>query len=251
MQLSLALAPDPLMFDMQERLVEAYGEMRNGPRHDPTSQCFKAMISSCTQDAVSQEAFWALKDRFPCWDGLADSTPAQIVELIRDVTYEADKAANLIDAARHIRARRGRVDLEFLGSWDTQAALGWLRRMRGIKAKSAAATLNFSTLRRRVFVVDRHVLRVFKSLGVLDERADFERGFRQLTRRMPDAWGSEDLYEFHWLVKRLGQSTCRHGSQHCSLCPLRDICPTGWKARRHHRLTIARTTTSTNQNSVA
>lgn len=251
MQLSLPLGRDRLLPDMRNRLVDAYGQMRGGPRHDPTSQCFKAMISSCTQDAVSQEAFWTLKDRFPCWDELADSTPGAIVALIRDVTYEADKAANLIEAAQYIKAYRSRVDLEFLGSWDAQAALGWLRRMRGVKAKSAAATLNFSTLRRRVFVVDRHVLRVFKKLGVLDERADFERGFRRLTRRMPDGWDADDLYEFHWLVKRLGQDTCRHGSPDCGQCPLSDICPTGRKVRRHHRLAIARTITSTNQNSVA
>jgi len=41
----------------------------------------------------------------------------------------------------------------------------------------------------------------------------------------PDQWDADDLYEFHWLLKYLGQIFCRHGIPACAHCPLGDLCP--------------------------
>jgi endonuclease III len=183
------------------------------------------MISSCTLDEVSHRAFLQLRAAMPGWDALPDGDPDAIAILIQEATRAPQKAIQLVAATRMIRAQRGRFDLALLADWPMVDALCWLQRLPGVGPKTAAATLNFSTLRKRAFVVDRHVLRVCKRLGLLPITADFERGFRMLMRLMPPDWDADDLYELHWLMKMHGQGTCRHGQPSCHSCPLARLCP--------------------------
>ena len=224
MQLPLPLEADPRLPHIRDDLIALYGEQRDELRHDPTSQFVKAMISSCTHDAISNEAFRWLRAAIPSWALLPDSQPAKIATIICHVKHAADKAMNLVMAARIILAQHGKFDLTFLDAWQVEAALSWLRRLRGVGPKVAAATLNFSTLRKRAFVVDRHILRLSKRLGLLPAKADFERGFRILMDLMPTDWDADDLYELHWLMKMHGQITCRHRWPACGECPLAQCC---------------------------
>lgn len=41
---------------------------------------------------------------------------------------------------------------------------------------------------------------------------------------VPPTWDADDLYEMHWLMKRLGQTLCVHGAPKCSDCPLQGLC---------------------------
>jgi len=95
----------------------------------------------------------------------------------------------------------------------------------GIGPRNAATVLNFSTLRRRTFSVNTHLLRVGKRLGLLPPAADCKLGRDLFMRLIPDAWTADDLYEFHWLMKLHGQRLCTNDAPPCSHCPLRDLCP--------------------------
>jgi endonuclease-3 len=68
------------------------------------------------------------------------------------------------------------------------------------------------------------VLRVSIRLGLLLEKAGYERGFRTLMRLVPDEWDAGDLYELHWLIKMHGQTTCRYKHPACSGCPVAQLC---------------------------
>lgn len=209
---------------LRDRLLEYYGPQRDLRRHDPTAQFVKAMISSCTLDATSQAAFQALSTLFPSWARLPDASPAKVEAVIREVTRPMEKAIDLVNAARRILAERGDFDLAFLADWPVEAAMAWLKRFHGIGSKVAAATLNFSTLRKRALVVDRHVLRVAKCQGFLLTAADYERGFRIIMRMVPPEHDADDLYELHWLMKLHSQRTCRHERTACRECSLARIC---------------------------
>ena len=182
------------------------------------------MISSCTLDTVSNPAFKRLEAALPSLDMLPDADRDMIARIIWDVTYAPDKARHLVAAARIIRDRRGRFDLTFLSDWTVSDAMSWLCQLPGIKSKVAAVILNFSTLRKRVLVVDRHVLRVFKRLGLLPDKTGYDKGFRMLMRLVPDDWDADDLYELHWLMKMHGQTRCRHHEPFCASCPLAKLC---------------------------
>jgi endonuclease III len=224
MQLSLALDPNPVLSLIRDCLASLDGRQRDDRRHDPTAQFVKAMISACTWDAVSDEAFRRLCAAVLSWDLLPDIEPAVIAAIIKDVKYAADKACHLVTAARIIRARRGRFDLAFLAGWPLDAAFSWLDRLPGAGPKVAAATLNFSTLRKRVLAVDRHVLRIAWRYGLVPGKTDFARGLRRLMRLVPDTWDADDLYELHWLLKAHGQTICTDRWPACESCSLAQHC---------------------------
>ncbi|MEW6454255.1 MAG: endonuclease III [Pseudomonadota bacterium] len=231
MQLSLPLCQSSLLTDVRERLLRVYGPQRDTERHDPTSQLFKAMASSCTRDAVSQAAYERLHEKF-AWEDLPVVTQEAVAAVIAAVTRPNEKAIQIVAAARIIRSQRGSVDLDFLVDWPTDAAFAWLDRLPGVGSKIAAAVLNFSSLRKPLLVVDRHILRVSKRLGLLPPKADFDRGFRLLMRHVPAQWDADHLYELHWLMKMHGQQICRHHQTACASCALATLCPSSLSRQR-------------------
>ena len=226
MQFSLKLDETSLMALIRERLLAMFGPQRDAGRLDPLSQLVNAMLSTRTQDIVSLSAFERLAQHYSSWDALANAPTAAIEPIIRPVTYAEQKAVHLPQALRKIRARQGGLDLEFLADWDEEMALQWLRDLPGVGPKVAATVLNFSSLRRRVFAVDTHLLRIGARFGLLAfDIDDYDEGHDTYARLLPDEWDADDLYEMHWLMKYLGQQICTHAAPACSRCPLRDLCP--------------------------
>lgn len=224
MQRTLPLDLAPVLPPIRNRLLAVYGPQRDAFRHDPNQQFLKAMLSARTYDAVSETAYRRVSALLPSLDALAGMNPATLAQTITNVTYAADKAAYLVEAARYICSCRGRLDLTFLADWPVEDALLWLQRIRGIGPKTAAVILNFSTLRMRTFAIDTHVLRVLKRLGLLRRTATFAHAHRAVMRVVPDEWKTDDLYELHWLIKQHGQERCRHERPDCQGCSLADVC---------------------------
>jgi endonuclease III len=228
LQLPLPLCGVSPLKDIRDRLLPVYGPQRDALRLIPLAQLVNGMVSSCTSDTVSGPAFVRLA-RSIRLETLPDAAPATIEVTISDVEHATRKSIQIVLATRFIRSRRGNLDLEFLDDWPLASSFTFLHRLPGVGAKIAAVVLNFSTLRKPVFVVDRHVLRVCKRLGLLPEKADYERGFHLLARQVPTDWSGDDLYELHWLVKMLGQAVCTHNRMACAICPLATICKTSSK----------------------
>ncbi|MEA2996849.1 MAG: endonuclease [Alphaproteobacteria bacterium] len=224
MQISLALDADPKLPRIRDLLIAVHGPQRDALRHDPTSQFIKAMLSSHTFDSISDAAYLELHARLPSWDALADFDPADLAAVVPDVTHTSNKAIHLVTSARIIIARRGRLDLAFLARRSVEHAMAWLLPLPGVGWKVAAVTVNFSTLRMRALVVDRHVLRASRCMGLLPPTADFTRGFHMLMRLVPDNWDADDLYELHWLMKKQSQTTCSHPHIARDSCPLGRFC---------------------------
>lgn len=225
MQLSLALNDRLVLWQIRARLLARLGPQRDAWRLDPVSQLVNAMISTNTLDAVSSAAFERLRQRYASWDDLRLAAPDELEAIIVPVRHANQKARHLPQALRMIVARNGSLDLDFLGDWDEEMAIQWLRGLPGVGAKVAATVLNFSTLRKRALPVDTHLLRVGKRLGLLPPHTDYDDGYDLFMRLVPDTWDADALYEFHWLLKYLGQSLCPHETPICAQCPLSDLCP--------------------------
>src|SRR5687768_137718 len=114
MQLSLPFGTLQRLPPIRDRLIAVYGPQSDERRHHPNTQFLKAMISSCTRDAVSNAAFARLRTSLLSLEELADTDPDAIVRTIWDVTYASDKARRLVEAAGIICRHRGRFDLAFL-----------------------------------------------------------------------------------------------------------------------------------------
>jgi endonuclease-3 len=200
MQLSLALDPDPPVLAVHQKLKLAFGSFAGGPRLAPVDQLVKSLISARTYDEVSWPAYHRLKARYRPWERLIDAPPGEIQAIIAPVTFAEIKAGWLPEA------------------------LSWLRRLPGVGDKVAAAVLNFSTLGRRAMVVDTHVWRVARRIGLASRNADPEAVRYVITDAVPADWAADDFFDLHWLLKRLGQTLCQDHRTRCGGCPVAGLC---------------------------
>lgn len=223
MQLSLGLARSPLE-SVRDAVLCEFGPQRPVTRMDPISQLVKSSISGRTLDAVSWAAFLRLRAEFKCWEDLARAPPAAVARIIQDVTFPDDKARHLTTALRMIEAKVGWLSLNHLKGLDVDQARWELQALPGVGVKVAACVLNFSDLAMRALVVDTHVLRVTRRIGLVSA-GDATQAYHTLMGLTPDAWTADDLFELHWLMKRgLGQMLCPHEGPKCGACPVKTMC---------------------------
>jgi endonuclease-3 len=238
-QYSLDLEADPPLARLHRRLLAAYG--RPGPwvQFDPVSQLVLALIGTRTLTTTSKSVFLALKRRYGSWAELSSRPPAELRRLLAPLTYADVKAERLPEALRAIARATGVLDLDFLGDWPEEAALLWLERLPGVGRKVSAATLNFSTLRRRVLVVDLHHLRLVQRLGLVPPGATLTQAYQRLMRSLPDGWTAADLDDHHTVIMRHGRTVCRATAPRCAACVLADSCPTAARRRPAAAVRIA------------
>lgn len=187
------------------------------------AQLVRSLLGSRTRDEVSWRVYRKLVHLFPQWADLAAASPEVIEAAIIGVTHFEKKAKYIDQALRLIATDCPDYSIDFLGDWPTCRALVWLRRLNGVGPKIAAATLNFSTLCMPAFVVDTHVLRVLQRFGLVGPRADTEKACL-VVMSAAKGWSAGEPEELHVLLKRLGQTRCKHGLVGCEQCPLNASC---------------------------
>ena len=225
MQALLDFEPSPILPRIRDRLLQAFGRQAAERRLDPTSQLVKAVLSTRTYDAVSWAAFGRLKAAFPDWRDLAAAEPKAVEAIISGATFADQKARQLPILMRLIEHRTSGVSLDFLADLPVDQAMAWLEDLPGVGRQIAAAVLNFSSLNKRAMVVDTHVHRVSRRLGLVGRSAEPALSHEALMAMAPGGWTSESFYELHWLMKGLGQSICTDSPPTCGRCPLNSLCP--------------------------
>lgn len=225
MQPTFDLESAPPLPRLRDDLLAYFGPRTRGARLDPISQLVKSLISARTADMVTADAFAQLHGAFPDWTDLAAAAPKRVEAAISAVTFADRKARQLPVLIRVIQIRTGGLDLGFLADWPVEEAMAWLQSLPGVGVKSAAAALNFSTLNRPTLVVDTHVHRVARRLGLAGRGSEPSGTHAALMALTPRTWSAEALLDLHWLLKRLGQSICTDAPPRCGMCPLNAACP--------------------------
>jgi endonuclease III len=223
------LFTDTRLVEIHRRLLAHYGRPAERDVWDPLKQFIYSLLSSRTKTEVSHEVVRHLEERFGSWDRLRDASIPEIEDAIRAITFPEQKAVHLKRALEQITQRCGRLSLDFLKSYRTDKIRSWLERFDGVGAKTSAAVVNFSALRRRAICVDSHHLRVSQRLGLVDKSADARKTEDRLMEMAPPNWSAEMLDEHHTLIKTHGQQMCTFAVPRCRACPLLDVCPTGAK----------------------
>lgn len=227
MQLLFAFDDRPEMLArIHQKLQGRFGPQGPFVQLDPVSQLVIGLVGVRTRGEVSSVAYQRLLTSFRNWDAVRNASVTEIHGVIRDVTFAEIKAPRLKAALDIITNANGHLTLENLNDLRVDDALLWLERLPGVGRKVAAATLNFSTLRKASLVIDTHHLRVLQRLTVVGKRADYKQAYNQMMPILPSNWSADDFDEHHQLMKILGQTNCRHAATNCDCCPLEDLCPT-------------------------
>ncbi len=227
MQLSLALSSDSApVAVLHQRLRAAFGSFLDGPRPlAPVDQLVRAMVGSMTHEDMSWAAYQRLRDLFRPWQTLAEASPAEVEQAIGPVTHAQIKGGWLPEALQRIMALRGELSLDFLAEVPVDEAMAWLQKnLPGVGDKAAASILNFSSLRRPVMVVDTHVWRVARRIGLAERNAEPAAVRHAIMAAAPRDWSGDDYFDLHWLLKRLGQVLCQPNHTRCGACPAASLC---------------------------
>jgi endonuclease III len=227
MMLAAPLFVDTRLEEIHRRLLSYYGQPDERDVWDPLKQFIYSLLSSRTKTEVTLEVVQHLEERFGSWEALRDAPVAEIEAAVRPVTFPDQKAVRLKRALEQITQRCGTLSLDFLKGYRTDKIRTWLERFEGVGAKTSAAVVNFSSLRRRALCVDSHHLRVAERLGFVAKGADARETENRLMAMAPAKWSPVMLDDHHTLIKIHGQRTCMKNDPKCSGCPLLDVCPVG------------------------
>ena len=223
MQIALDLGQNEAFLSVRNRLLRLYEPVLYEGLIRPTDQLVRSILGSRTKDAIRQAAFYRLRDRYDV-PALAEADPKDVEPLIAGVEFADKKAVDVVVALRRLKAISGDFSLDFLDDWSTTAALRYLESFHGVGRKIAAATVNFSTLRKPALVIDTHVLRVLARLGFIPPHVKSAETAYDIVMPSLVDWPAEDLFEFHGLLKHLGQDICQALRTDCRACPLEPLC---------------------------
>ncbi len=188
MQRSFDFGASPLP-DIRRPLLAIYGPQVSVARMDPVSQLVKSAISGRTYDEVSWNAFFRLRTRYNAdWEALSLAPGAELEAILSPTTFPEAKARQLPVLLRMLKHRRGALDLDFLARETVEDAMAWLNGLPAVGPKTAACVLNFSRLNMRALVVDTHVHRVTRRLGLSPRRSDTQAAYASLMGVIPESW---------------------------------------------------------------
>ncbi|THH41764.1 endonuclease III domain-containing protein [Neolewinella litorea] len=192
---------------------------------DPLSELVSALLSHRTKNAVTRAAFLQLTDTFPTWEQVVAAPTGAVEAAISAVTYPEVKAPRIQEALRRVQeGNEGALNLDFLAGWPVREARDWLEAIPGVGAKTSAAVLNFSRLRRPALVVDTHHQRVAQRVGIVPAKASIDKASKILQEYLPAEWDGQRVYDSHQGYMRHGQRVCHWRDPDCGRCVVRHLC---------------------------
>jgi len=145
-----------------------------------------------------------------------EASLGELEELVRPTGFFRNKAANIRKCCARIAGGFGGVVPESMEE---------LKSLPGVGRKTASVVLGTAFGKAEGIVVDTHVARLSKRLG-LTGAEDPEQIEKDLMRIVP----RESWIEFSHLLIHHGRLTCGARKPGCEICVVRDLCPAAGKA---------------------
>lgn len=226
--------PSPLLLEraraITHELGRQYGDATCALHHNSPLQLLLATILSaqCTDERVNQVTP-ALFARFPTAAALAASAPGEVEAIIRPTGFFNAKAKNLRGCCQALVDRHG---------GEVPRTMEELLLLPGVARKTANVVLGTAFHLATGVVVDTHVLRITRLLGLTRQSAP-EKVERDLVALLPE---SEWIDFSHRLIWH-GRKVCIARRPQCHACTLAPLCPSAAKlapGRREHSETKER-----------
>lgn len=223
----MAAPPRLTVAEVVEILEARFGPALPDRDFAPLDELVSCILSQHSNDARTYPAFAALKERYPTYESLMASEPAEIETLLKPAGLARAKTQRMRSALAEIHRRVGAYDIGHLGQLSDRDALAWLESLPGVGPKTAAVTLAFA-FGRDVLPVDTHVFRVAKRLGWISERVTEAKAHPLLAKKTPQGLARRT----HLLLIRHGRTLCHARKPLCDACPFAARCR--WAISYHH-----------------
>jgi endonuclease-3 len=194
------------------RLAKAYPDSECALRHRNPLELLVATILSaqCTDERVNI----VTKDlfrKYPTAEHFASVTPAALEEDIRSTGFFRNKAKSIRGAARMLVDDHG---------GEVPASMDELVRLPGVARKTANVVLGTAFGKATGVVVDTHVQRISRLLGLADHRDP-----NKVEARLMELLPRKHWVSFSYRVIDHGRQVCIARRPRCEECPLLDLCP--------------------------
>lgn len=194
------------------RLEREYPESRCSLNFQNPLQLLVATVlaAQCTDERVNQ-ATPALFRRCPTAREYAEIPSPELEELVRTTGFYRNKARSLQNLGRTLVTEHG---------GDVPSTMEELNALPGVGRKTANVVLGNAFGKNEGIVVDTHVQRLSRRLG-LTEQTDPEKIERDLLPLVP----REDWTLWSHLLIDHGRKVCKARKPDCPVCRLADLCP--------------------------
>ncbi|WP_299289256.1 endonuclease III [uncultured Mucilaginibacter sp.] len=167
------------------------------------------LSAQCTDKRINQITP-ALFERFPTPESLAASTPEEVYNYIKSVSYPNNKAKHLVGMAKILVSEFNSV---------VPQGIEDLQKMPGVGRKTANV-ISSVVYQEPAIAVDTHVFRVSNRLGLANKAKTPLATEMQLMKYLP-----KELLgvAHHWLILH-GRYICVARTPKCEICPLTNFC---------------------------
>jgi endonuclease-3 len=199
------------------RLRETYGTPRLGNPDNPLDDLVYILLSNRTPPARAQRIYEALKDRFPTWRLVAETSVETLEEVLKPAGFSSRRAAQIKAILQRLYDDYANYSLDYLRGVSEEEAYRYLRSLPGVSHKVAKCVMMY-TLGIDVLPVDVHVHRIASRLGWTTARHP-DQSHSALEKLIPLGL----RYAFHVGCVAHGRALCR-STPICEPCPLKAHC---------------------------
>jgi endonuclease III len=167
------------------------------------------LSAQCTDKRINQVTP-ALFERFPTPEALAASTPEDVFNYIRSVSYPNNKAKHLVGMAKMLTE---------VFNGEVPSGLEDLQKLPGVGRKTANVIASV-VFEEQAIAVDTHVFRVANRIGLTSNARTPLAVEKQLMKYLPK---DVPRIAHHWLILH-GRYICLARSPKCEVCPISWFC---------------------------
>jgi len=206
-----------------KRIVEEMKVERDVGEAGAFETLVATIISQNTNDRNTEKAVERLKREVGLdVESILSADMGRLVECLKPAGLYNVKAPRIVELAKRIKLELG--DEKALDSMDDEELRGFLSKVKGVGPKTVDIFLAFRR-KRDIIPVDTHVSRVSKRLGVADEGDGYFEVRRKLEKLVPEG----ERLKTHFSLIAFGRKICTARRPKCSVCPVREECPSSKK----------------------
>lgn len=200
-----------------EALEAEYGRPRLGNPGKPLDDLIFILISNRTSPHLAEQTYQRLKENFPKWENVLESSPSKLRDLLKPAGLSLKKSRQIRSLLGKVKSDFGRCSLHTLVSWQDSEIHEYLTQLSGVSDKVAKCVMLY-TLSSKVLPVDVHVYRVSKRLG-WTARNRAAQAHDELEALIPPS----RRFAFHVDCIAHGRLICR-SKPDCKRCNVRRYC---------------------------